>query len=302
MKVSEFKFYKPTIEHTVPSEPIRALQIEEVQEVVENALIHPFHTMERVVELLQNNEVLLNQLIQDNLIKRQNHDDTALLGLTLNYQLVYHRHLYVYLYSNVGFTLLVSNGATQVIPANYWSLVNYPAGVYLSVQGGSDTAPILCTFRSCDVPMTPAQQQVLVDNTSIAVTQLAPWTVQQYYVGAPSFVIKEVKQQTITTGTGLSVWTPAVGKKFRLIGWSLYTLTTLASIIFMDTVVYNAANEFIRQPSIGSGGQNSAATPYSLFPFGRLSSAVNNQLWIDVLNLGAGTTDVVDGFVYGFEE
>lgn len=166
LKDAAVRFFKPVgsnIQQTEPSEPVKALQIEEVQQVVESALVHPFKTLEAMIKLLERQDTMLQTLIQDNLIKRQQHDDPATLGATLNYQLTYHRHLYVYLYSNTAFTLQVSNGATQVIPANYWSLVNYPAGLYLTVAGGSDTAPINCTFRSCDVPLTPAQQQVAID-------------------------------------------------------------------------------------------------------------------------------------------
>lgn len=168
LKHASFRWYKPKgseIQHTVPSEPVKALQIEDVEQVVQSALIHPFKSLENIEKLLERVISLDDELIKDNLIKRQQHDDVASIGATLNYSLMYHRHLYVYCYCNTSFTLAVSNGATQVIPANYWSLVNYPAGSSLTVSGGSDTAPLLCTFRSCDVPLQPAQQQVSVSGT-----------------------------------------------------------------------------------------------------------------------------------------
>lgn len=178
------------IQHTEPSEPVKALQIEDVERVVHESIFHPMKALEDVIKTLEIQNRLLQEVINDNLIKRQYHDDFAQLGLTLNYRFVYHRHTYVYLYSATAFTLLVSDGSSQAIPANYYTLLNYPEGVYMTVSGGSDTAPILCRFRSCDVPLEPGTQQMTLTNTSIAVTQSGLWS---------------VSTNVSSTGTGSSV-------------------------------------------------------------------------------------------------
>jgi hypothetical protein len=154
------------IQHTEPSEPVKELQVQEQLDRIESALLHPWHTLEMIEKYVERQDKFLDMLVKDNLIKRQVHDDFALLGLTLNYALKYHRHLFVYLYTATPFTLAVSNGYSQTVPANYWTLVNFPEGVYLTVSGGSDTTPILCQFRACDVPLEPGIQQVTLTGTN----------------------------------------------------------------------------------------------------------------------------------------
>lgn len=196
-----FRYVDPKsaeVQHTVPSEPVKSLQVEDVQEVVNNALVHPFRALEQIVQLQNVQEKLLKELILDNLIKRQVHDDTAQLGLTLNYHLRYHRHTYVYAYSNTGFTLAVSNGASMNVPANYWTLVNYPDGSSLTVLNGSDTVPILCTFRACDVPMQNATALTQQANNNISVPSSAGNTVIK---GSPG-ILASITITTAGTGAG----------------------------------------------------------------------------------------------------
>lgn len=155
------------IQHTVPGEPVKALQIEDVERVVHESLLHPMKAFEDIIRTLEKQNELIDLLVKDNWTKRQHHDDYERLGLTLAYTLRYHRHTFVYIYSATAFTLAVSDGSTQSIPANYYTLLNYPEGTYLTVSGGSDTTPILCRFRSCDVPLEPGTQQMTFTNTSI---------------------------------------------------------------------------------------------------------------------------------------
>lgn len=103
------------------------------------------------------------------------------------------------------------------------------------------------------------------------------------------FVFKPFAATAIVAGTGLTVWTPAAGKKFRLMGWSLST-NTAADLIFGDnlaaTVIYRTGvqqvNTVVNSPDIGNG---------------ILSAAANNVLKLDV-SVGA----TVGGTVWGTEE
>ena len=114
--------------------------------------------------------------------------------------------------------------------------------------------------------------------------------------GSPSYIFKKVQNVSVTAGTGLSIWTPANGKKFRLVGFLLApTGGGISAIIFQDTVSYNTANEFARAPRVQS--TNFTPVPVGLGPNGYLSTAANNQLWIDV-----SATCAIEGFVYGTEE
>lgn len=102
-------------------------------------------------------------------------------------------------------------------------------------------------------------------------------------------VFKIVAAVAITAGTGATIWTPAGGKKFRLLGYSFSTSAN-ASLIFGDnavgTVIFRskllAAADGDEQNNIGNG---------------ILSAAANNVLKLDV-----SATSTITGTVWGTEE
>lgn len=103
-------------------------------------------------------------------------------------------------------------------------------------------------------------------------------------------VIKTVAAVAITAGTGATIWTPAAGKKFRLMGWSL-SVSAGASLIFGDNLVGTVILRTELQAAAGIS-QN----PHG-FGNGYLSAAANN-----VLKLDATATATVSGYVFGTEE
>lgn len=99
---------------------------------------------------------------------------------------------------------------------------------------------------------------------------------------------------TATSGnTPTSIWTPASGKKFRLMGY-WFSLSAAAGLVFHDLATVGgggvipipsplaAAAGIVQSPPIGNGF---------------LSATANNQLWID-----ATAAATVTGFVWGTEE
>jgi len=102
--------------------------------------------------------------------------------------------------------------------------------------------------------------------------------------------IINVPGTAITAGTPVSIWTPASNKKFRILGYHLSS-TVAGSIIFKDGI--SSPPEVFRTPiqAINTG------TPSPPLGNGYLSSAVNNQLWLDVTASGT-----IHGFVVGIEE
>lgn len=100
-------------------------------------------------------------------------------------------------------------------------------------------------------------------------------------------VFKTIAAVSVTSGTPVAIWTPASGKKFRLMGYAL-SLSVVGSVILDDS-----ATEIIRTPLMAGGiGQSSP-------PMGNgiLSAAANNALKADVSASGT-----VSGFVFGTEE
>jgi hypothetical protein len=93
---------------------------------------------------------------------------------------------------------------------------------------------------------------------------------------------------TITAGVGSTIWTPASGKKIRLMGWML-SLSVAGAVLFGD----NSITPFLRTPDMAAG-VGLAAPPLGN---GLLLAAANNVLKIDVT-----ATGVVRGFVFGCEE
>ena len=101
-------------------------------------------------------------------------------------------------------------------------------------------------------------------------------------------VFKEIKAVAVTAATPVSVWAPASGKKFRLLGFMLSL--SVAGEIFLEDAT---GVEFLRTPAMAAG-IGLASPPLGL---GYLSSAANNALFIDVSASGT-----VNGFVFGVEE
>lgn len=101
-------------------------------------------------------------------------------------------------------------------------------------------------------------------------------------------VVKNVAAVAITAATPVTVWTPAGGKKWRLMGFALST-TVAGSIIFKDNTT-----EVFRTPLLV------ANTPFACPPGMAnflLSTAANNPLKLDLT-----VTGNVSGFIFGTEE
>ncbi len=112
------------------------------------------------------------------------------------------------------------------------------------------------------------------------------------YGNAPAYVFKPIKAVAITAGTPAPVWTPAAGKRFRLLGFCVNP-TVAASILFEDAT--GGTNEFLRFPL--TAAVSTAQVPVNLGQYGYLSTTANNALFLDVT-----ATATVSGYVYGTEE
>lgn len=129
---------------------------------------------------------------------------------------------------------------------------------------------------------------------SMAVANAIPATqMQQSGTGlvSPRRVITKFIQldaQSITHATPVSVYTPTSGKKWRMLGYNIST-TVAGAIQFEDTT----GNEVLRTPLL------LAAAPFASGDMGNgiLSSAANNQLFLDVT-----VTGVVTGWIGIMEE
>lgn len=110
-------------------------------------------------------------------------------------------------------------------------------------------------------------------------------------------VFKPFNAQAVTVSTAntpTSIWTPASGKKFRLMGY-WFSTSVAAGLVFHDLA------------GIGGGGLMGCPSPLHAaagviqsppeIKNGLVSGAINNQLWIDAT---AATT--LTGFVWGTEE
>jgi len=113
-----------------------------------------------------------------------------------------------------------------------------------------------------------------------------------FYGNIALYVFKPVKAVAITAATPVAVWTPATGKRFRLLGFCLVP-TVAASILFEDAT--GSGNEFLRFPL--TAAVPTAQVPVSLGLLGYLSTTINNVLFLDVT-----ATATISGYVYGTEE
>ena len=98
---------------------------------------------------------------------------------------------------------------------------------------------------------------------------------------------KSIASTSVTAGSPVAGWTPASGKKFRLMGYAL-SLSVAGSVVLQD-----ATTEKIRTPLMPAGiGQPSPAMGNGI-----LSATAGNSLNLDVT-----ATGTVSGFIYGTEE
>lgn len=103
-------------------------------------------------------------------------------------------------------------------------------------------------------------------------------------------VFKPVAVTAIIAGTGATIWTPAAGKKFRVMGIA-FSSSAAGQLILGDNL---AATVIARSPTLAAGGIWMLGASY--LGNGILSALVNNVLKID------GPTGNVAGMVWGTEE
>lgn len=172
-------------------------------------------------------------------------------------------------------------------------------GVYVpntgtvSAQGGPVTtdntnepsAPTVISLSSAVAIPTPADSTAFAGlMPSVRMEQTGTGVASPVRVAN---VFKSFAAQAITAGTPLAVWTPASGKKFRVLGMSLSSSTASAPIL------KDGASVILNAPLLAAAG---VYTTPSLGN-GIVSSATNN-----VLNLDMSANATVTGFVFGVEE
>ena len=103
-------------------------------------------------------------------------------------------------------------------------------------------------------------------------------------------VIKNIAAQAVTAGTPVTIWTPATGKQYRVLGYAV-SLSVAGSVIFKNNHS-GTATEVFRTPALLAGTGTG-----DKFGAGILPGAVNDALQIDVSASGT-----VSGYVYGEED
>lgn len=102
-------------------------------------------------------------------------------------------------------------------------------------------------------------------------------------------VFKPFASTAITAGTGATIWTPASGKKFRLMGYAISS-SVAGQLIFGDNLV---GTVIARSAAVAAAG---IASDGGSWRNGLLSALANNVLKLD------GPTGNVAGMVWGTEE
>lgn len=102
-------------------------------------------------------------------------------------------------------------------------------------------------------------------------------------------IFKSFASTAITAGTGATIWTPAAGKKFRLMGYSISS-SVAGQLIFGDNAV---GTVIARSAAVAAAG---IANDGGSWRNGILSGAADRVLKLD------GPTGNVAGMVWGTEE
>ena len=201
--------------------------------------------------------------------------------------------------TEVNGTTIIANTAdavagTGVIPVVLYTFNGTAYDRVRSSSSGGNQGVIRTAIAATDGTGLQAQNNLSDNMGGLAglgtVSFPALWNGNGWDRQRSASVFKPVKAVSVTAGTPVLVWTPAIGKKFRVMGYAL-SLSVAGSIIFEDTT--GAGNEFLRTPLLAAGvGQNSPNIGN-----GYLSLAANNALYIDVSASGT-----ISGYVYGTEE
>ncbi len=115
-------------------------------------------------------------------------------------------------------------------------------------------------------------------------------------VDALPIVFKPIKAVAITAGTPVAVWTPATGKRFRLLGFCVLPTVANAGILFEDAT--GGANEFLRFPPTMAGNYDnqtafaSGTIAIGSTPYGPFTNANADGVMV-FLNITAITTGTV---------
>lgn len=108
-------------------------------------------------------------------------------------------------------------------------------------------------------------------------------------------VFKAISAVTITAATGSTVWDPASGKKFRLLGFAL-SASAATSFKFYEGLTTALTTLILQTPIVAAAGVIVCGWP--MLGNGIRASAVDMNLNLDV----SGTTPAVSGWVCGVEE
>lgn len=205
------------------------------------------------------------------------------------------------------------NGRVLLYDASGNAILADSQGVRVSVYGKSSAAgdkPLLVDSNGRVQVVTPARTPGGPPsgfNNGVALmygageTTVAPLGVASLGYGGDDFgyellrlagTFKTLTAQAIVAAAGVTVWTPASGKKFRLLGFSLSS-TAEAGLKFYDGVAGALTTLVFQTPVLAAGG---VLTIESL-GLGRLSAAANNTLALDVSG-----NSTISGTIWGVEE
>ncbi len=242
----------------------------------------------------------------------------VMVSATTPIVLDYRDRKFVYLYSANALTLSLEDLGTIAIPANTWINISFSPGLFIYAQGQVANVPVFLK-QTDDALSTDTMSLVagttvsLTANQSVNVAQMGGQATAMsgsdgqagsgvpletsglYNPATPGIerqrtptVFKVLAEVAVTAGTPVSVWTPAAGKKFRIMGWFL-TMSVSGAILIEDSTGVSV----LRNPK-SAANQPSAAPPMGN---GYLSTAANNQVFVDVTATGA-----VSGVIFGTEE
>lgn len=200
---------------------------------------------------------------------------------------------------------MAGTSAAQPLDGNYAPLKNTlvtPGVGYVAQQGGlTSVDPITGQTVAPNVlQLLAAANQAASDNVAAANLLMIVFGRQigtgLFSAERMSNIFKPFNAQAVTissANTPTSIWTPASGKKFRLLGY-WFSTTAAAGLVFHDLAVVGGGGLLPIPSPIAAANGILASPPLGL---GFLSAAINNQLWVDAT---AATT--LSGFCFGLEE
>jgi hypothetical protein len=145
--------YHSDVSTTYPKGPYQSAEFPQEIPAEKENIFHPVKAVDDILAAVNGMTEKLDLVLKQMLLERSFTDEPAGLGATVAYTVDYKDRKFLYALTFASNVTLQTPQGTLPLSAGKWANVSFPRGTPIWIQGGSDSALTLITFRHCDVVM-----------------------------------------------------------------------------------------------------------------------------------------------------